>query len=76
MDLSSPQNLLIFGIKILLAIMTIGLFIYALLVLREVSIMNSNLKTRLAPFIGILTFLHFIVAILVVILLVVILLAA
>ena len=75
-DLASPEKILLFAIKVLLGIITAGLFVYALIVLREVSIMNSNLRTKLGPLIGIAAFFHFIVAILVVILLALILLTA
>jgi hypothetical protein len=76
LDFSSPQVILVSCIKILLGIIDLGIVIFALLVLRQVSIMNTNLKTPLAPAIGIMAFIHFIVAILVAILLLVILFTA
>lgn len=75
-DFSTPEKFLISAIKISLLIIDAGLFVYALLVLRQVSIMNTNLRTKLGPLIGSLAFFHFIVATIVVILLAVILLTA
>lgn len=75
-DTSSITNILYNLIKILIFIIDIGVIIYALLVLRQVSIMNTSLKTKMGPFIGLMAFLHFIIAFLVAILVSIILLTA